>query len=161
MADEHSEPPTPDRPAQQRPADPPAAAPAPAAPTSARRDWTEQDVEQWIGMLLLVGVLLAAAVAAVGGVVYIIRYGSAHENYRVFHGVPRGLNTVHGVLAGALHLRSRWVIQLGLLLLIATPVARVALSLVTFAHQRDRLYVVVTAIVLTLLLYGLLGPGVG
>ena len=137
---------------------PPAAAPR---PSSRRRDWTEEEVEQWIGMLLLVGVIVAAAVAAVGGVVYLFRYGGVHENYRVFHGVPRGLNSVHGVLGGAFHLRSRWVIQLGLLLLIATPVARVALSLVTFLHQRDRLYVAITAIVLALLLYGLLGPGVG
>ena len=160
MADERDDLPPGDA-ATERPASPAESPATPPPPPRGRRDWTEEEVEQWIGMLLLVGVLLAAAVAAVGGLVYLVRYGDAHENYRVFHGVPGGLNSVHGVLAGALHLRSRWVIQLGLLLLIATPVARVALSLVTFAHQRDRLYVVVTAIVLTLLLYGLLGPGVG
>ncbi len=167
MADEHAAlPPDPSggpgRPGQPAPlASPPAPSAPPPAPARGRREWTEEEVEQWIGTLLLVGVLLAAAVAAVGGLVYLVRYGGDRESYRVFHGVPRGLSTVHGVLAGALHLRSRWVIQLGLLLLIATPVARVALSLVTFAHQRDRLYMAVTAIVLALLLYGLLGPGVG
>ena len=128
---------------------------------AARRPWTEEDVEQWIGMLLRTGVLIAAAVAAVGAAVYLARYGGAPENYRFFRGVPRGLDSVHGVVSGALHLRSRWVIQLGLLLLIATPIARVGLSLVAFARQRDRLYVVVTSIVLGLLLYSLLGPGVG
>ncbi len=135
----------------------------PAAPGAPRRgrEWTEEQVEQWIGLLLLAGVMLAAVAAAIGGAVYLARYGGDHESYRVFHGVPRGLDTVHGVVAGALHLRSRWVIQLGLLLLIATPVARVALSLFAFAHQRDRLYVLVTAIVLALLLSGLIGPGVG
>ncbi len=128
---------------------------------AARRPWTEEDVEQWIGMLLRTGVLIAAAVAAVGAAVYLARYGGAPENYRLFRGVPHGLDSVHGVVTGALHLRSRWVIQLGLLLLIATPIARVGLSLVAFARQRDRLYVVVTSIVLGLLLYSLLGPGVG
>ena len=45
----------------------------------------------------------------------------------------------------------------GLLLLIATPVARVALSLVAFVLQRDRLYVGITAFVLALLLASLVG----
>jgi uncharacterized membrane protein len=50
-------------------------------------------------------------------------------------------------------------IQLGLLLLIATPIARVAFSIVGFSIERDRLYVVFTVIVLAILLYSLLGSG--
>ena len=49
------------------------------------------------------------------------------------------------------------MIQLGLLVLIATPIARVAFSLVAFALQRDRIYVIVTLIVLAVLLYSLTG----
>ena len=45
--------------------------------------------------------------------------------------------------------------QFGLLLLIATPVARVAMAVVGFALERDRLYVVVSLIVLTVLLLSL------
>jgi len=44
------------------------------------------------------------------------------------------------------------VAQLGLLVLLATPVARVAAALVGFALERDRLYVVVSALVLGILL---------
>ena len=54
---------------------------------------------------------------------------------------------------------SRGLIQFGLLLLIAVPVARVAFSVVAFALQRDRTYVVVTLIVLAVLLYGLTRAG--
>jgi uncharacterized membrane protein len=54
-------------------------------------------------------------------------------------------------------LRPASVIQLGLLLLIATPVARVAMSLVAFILQRDRVYVVVTLIVLAVLIFSLTG----
>jgi uncharacterized membrane protein len=52
-------------------------------------------------------------------------------------------------------------VQLGLVLLIATPVARVAMSLVAFILQRDRVYVVVTLIVLAVLIFSLTGgiPG--
>jgi uncharacterized membrane protein len=49
------------------------------------------------------------------------------------------------------------MIQIGILLLIATPILRVAFSLIGFALERDRKYVMITAIVLTLLLCGLIG----
>ncbi len=57
--------------------------------------------------------------------------------------------------------RGQGLIQLGLLLLIATPIARVALSVVGFAIERDRMYVAFTLIVLAILLYSLLGSGIG
>lgn len=124
------------------------------------RGWKDEDIDRWIGMLLRGGVILAATVALLGGVAYVLHYGGTAVDYSTFRGVPPGLNSIHGVVAGAFTLHSRWIIQLGLLLLIATPVARVALSLTAFALQRDRTYVVVTGIVLALLLYSLLGPGV-
>lgn len=56
--------------------------------------------------------------------------------------------------------RGQAIVMLGLLLLIATPVARVALSIVAFALERDRLYVTITAAVLMLLIGSfLIGPG--
>ena len=45
----------------------------------------------------------------------------------------------------------------GVVLLIATPIARVALTLVAFAVRKDRLYALISAVVLALLAYGLLG----
>jgi uncharacterized membrane protein len=48
--------------------------------------------------------------------------------------------------------RGQAMVMLGLLLLIATPVLRVAFSIVAFALERDRLYVAITGVVLTLLL---------
>ncbi len=62
-----------------------------------------------------------------------------------------------GIVGDALSASSRGVIQLGFLVLIATPVMRVALSLVGFAKQGDRTYVVVCLTVLALLLYSLFG----
>jgi uncharacterized membrane protein len=50
---------------------------------------------------------------------------------------------------------ARAIIQLGLLLLIATPVARVAFSAVAFAIEHDYMYVVITLIVLAILSYSL------
>jgi len=117
--------------------------------------WTDDAMEQLIGNLLRYGVLIAAAVVLLGGLLYLVQHGSAQPAYHVFQGEPTTLRNLHDILVGATTLQSRWVIQLGLLLLIATPVARVALSLVAFAVQGDRLYVVITAIVLGVLAYSL------
>ncbi len=125
------------------------------------RRWSDEEVEAWIGSLLRYGVLTAAAVALVGGIIHTAVHAGEPVDYRTFHAVAPGLDSVHGVLGGVLGLRSRWIIQFGLLLLIATPVARVALSLVAFVLQHDRMYVIVTALVLGLLLFSLFGTGVG
>jgi uncharacterized membrane protein len=125
--------------------------------TGRPQPWTDHQVEQFIGRLLRAGVILSAVVVLVGGIVYLVRYGSIPADYGTFRGVPDGLDSVHGVVGGALELRSRWVVQLGLLLLIATPIARVGLSLAAFARQRDGTYVAITALVLALLLFSLLG----
>jgi uncharacterized membrane protein len=119
--------------------------------------WTDEQVERAVGHLLRIGVLIAAAVAAAGGVAYLAHHGSAPVDYRAFKGEPQDLRTVQGVIGSALSLHSLGVIQLGLLLLVATPVARVALSLVAFMRQRDRRYVLITAIVLAILLFSLAG----
>jgi uncharacterized membrane protein len=76
----------------------------------------------------------------------------------VFRGEPADLRSAGGILRYAFGLSGRGIIQLGLLVLIATPVARVAFSVFAFLREGDRLYVGVTLVVLALLLYSL---GVG
>jgi uncharacterized membrane protein len=117
--------------------------------------WTDQYVEELIGNLLQTGVIVASAVVLLGGTIYLTRHGLSKPQYHVFVGEPTDLRTLSGIVRDALTLRGRGIIQLGLLLLIATPVARVAFSVAAFAIQRDRLYVVVTLMVLAILLYSL------
>ena len=124
---------------------------------SARQGWTDQQVEQTIGNLLRTGLIIAAAVVVVGAVVYLIRHGGEQPHYRVFHGEPADLRGLGGILSTALQWRGTGLIQLGLVLLLATPVARVAFSVLAFALQGDRLYVLVTLIVLAILLYSIVG----
>ncbi|MCC7176116.1 MAG: DUF1634 domain-containing protein [Bryobacterales bacterium] len=114
-------------------------------------------VETTMGNLLRAGVLLSAFVVLLGGIAYLLRYGTAQPGYHVFRGESAALRSVRGIVVQAFALHPRGVIQLGLLLLIATPIARVVFSVYAFARQGDRLYVVVTLIVLGVLLYGLSG----
>ena len=117
--------------------------------------WSDEQVEQILGNLLRAGVLLAATVVALGGGMYFAEYGAAPVDYHVFHGIEPTLRSPWGILREAAAWHSRGVIQLGLLLLIATPVARVIFSVYAFARQRDFTYVILTLIVLAVLLYGL------
>jgi uncharacterized membrane protein len=118
---------------------------------------TEKRMDEIIGRLLQAGVILAAAFVLAGGAVYLARHRMPVTNYGVFRGEPQELRTVSGILHEALALRGRGLIQFGLLILIATPIARVAFSVLAFLYQRDWTYVVVTLIVLGLLVYSLLG----
>jgi uncharacterized membrane protein len=127
--------------------------------TNAKRAWTDEQVEQIVGMILRSGVIVAALVVLMGGILYLIRYGATFPDYRVFRGEPPGLRSLSGIVMDAFSFRFHAIIQLGLLLLIATPVARVAFSVFAFALQRDRTYVFVTLIVLGVLIYSLAGGG--
>jgi uncharacterized membrane protein len=123
-----------------------------------RRGWTDQQVEQIIGNLLRYGVLTAALVTLAGGVLYLVQHGGETADHRLFKGEPADLRSLSGIVADAVRFRSRGLIQFGLLLLIATPVARVIFSVFAFLRQRDYLYVVVTLVVLTVLLLSLFSP---
>jgi uncharacterized membrane protein len=112
-------------------------------------------LDEHIGKLLRWGTLSSAAVIFIGGVLYLAHHSHDKPNYHTFRGVPPQLHTLSGILSGAAHGQSLAIIQLGLLMLIATPIARVLFSVIAFLSERDYLYVVVSAIVLVVLLYGL------
>jgi uncharacterized membrane protein len=116
---------------------------------------SEHEVDQAIGGVLRLGVIIAAAVTFVGGLLLVLQHGREPIAHRTFQGEPAALESIVGIVRGALSLDGASIAQLGLLLLIATPVARVAFTLVAFALQRDRKYVVITSIVLSLLVYAL------
>lgn len=117
----------------------------------------DEQVDRIIAVLLRVGVFTAAAVVFAGGVWFLARFGAQTPNFHVFRGEPQDLRSVSGVVGSVAHLHPRSLIQLGLLLLIATPIARVAFSVAAFAVERDRMYVAITLIVLTVLILSLSG----
>ena len=119
----------------------------------------EEQVDRIIAILLRAGVITAASVVLAGGVWYLARFGMLVPNYRTFRGEPQGLRSVAGIWQGVLHVHARSVIQFGLLLLIATPITRVAFSVIAFAVQRDRLYCALTTVVLAVLIWSLSGIG--
>ena len=116
---------------------------------------TDVELELLLGRLLRTGVSISAALVLAGGVWYISRHGGETPQYSQFR--PLEINRPdlrmigREILAG----QARSLIQAGLLVLIATPLARVLFSLVAFARQGDWLYVGFTAVVSSVLLYSL------
>ena len=109
-----------------------------------------------IGWMLRIGVSIAAGVILVGGLLYLVHGNVQAPNYRHFHSAPQEALSIRGTLTGVVHGSSLSIIQLGVLLLIATPIVRVAFALVGFLREGDRLYGLVSAVVLAILSFSLL-----
>jgi uncharacterized membrane protein len=126
------------------------------APDVSHHGLTDERVEQIVGNLLRIGVIGSALVVLAGGMMLLLQESrQPAPDMHQFRQEPDELRSVAGVLRQAGELSSSGVIMLGLLLLIATPVARVLFSVIAFAWQHDYLYVFFTIIVLAVLLYSL------
>ena len=117
---------------------------------------TDSSLERMISALLRTGVLISGAVVFAGGLYFLVQHGGDPANYRHFAGQPSTDRIASQIFKSAMSLRALSVIQFGILLLIATPIARVAVSLVAFIFERDRIYVAITALVLAILLLSLI-----
>jgi uncharacterized membrane protein len=114
-----------------------------------------------LGVVLRSGVLLSGLIIALGTTLFITNHSlddtSAYLTYNpamIPHGnFPASLTSI---ASGLTSLDPSSIIQLGFLILLATPVARVALSLFLFAAERDRMFVYLTAAVLAILLFSML-----
>jgi uncharacterized membrane protein len=102
-------------------------------------------------------VLTSAAVVLFGAVLYLFQHGSTEHDYSRFVGEPRTVREISDIVTDVWSLDGIAVMQFGVLLLVATPVARVVLCVFAFFAQRDRLFVAVTLLVLAVLLYSLIG----
>ncbi len=113
----------------------------------------EHGLEKSMGRMLQIGVTIAALIVFVGGAMYLVQNGGSLRDYQHFHEATPATTTIAGIVSSAAHLDPRGIMGLGLLLLIATPVCRVIFGVVGFALLRDRLYTVVSLIVLAVLVF--------
>ena len=112
--------------------------------------WNDESLDRIVGIVLRSGVVLAAAVVLIGGVLWLASHGAAPD-HRKFAGAPDHFRHVGGIVHGAVALDPLSIIQFGLILLIATPIVRVIACLAGFAAERDWTYTIVSGVVLTFL----------
>lgn len=119
--------------------------------TTNLRQWNDDRMRAIMGTLLRVGVVTAASLVVIGGILFFVQHKNEIFDYTTFKGEPARFRQVHLIVKEALNFRGRDVIQLGLLVLIATPVARVIFSLLGFLIEKDWIYVAITSLVLVIL----------
>jgi uncharacterized membrane protein len=118
-------------------------------------------LQRLIGATLRSGVLAASLTGVAGGAIFLALHGAQPVAFHSFAGAntpfASPLQTVHQVLAPmAEGNRGLAIAQLGILILLLTPIIRVAFSIIGFALENDRLYVAITGIVLATLMASLL-----
>src|SRR5690242_755039 len=118
--------------------------------------WTDREIDQRMGRLLQVGVFLAAGVMFIGGFIYLFVTPEPLPDYTHFHSAVESFRSIPTIIVHAFQGHAAALIQVGTLLMIATPVARVAFAAYAFAREHDKTYVIISCIVLVLLLYGIL-----
>jgi uncharacterized membrane protein len=97
------------------------------------------------------------AVVIFGGAVYLYRHGQSIMDYSTFKGQPKLTSNFRAILEGVITFRGRAIIQLGILLLIATPIARIVYSAIGFIAEKDYLYLGIALIVLAIIMASMLG----
>lgn len=123
-----------------------------------REYWSERDVEKYIGNILRYGVLLSCTITLFGGIVYLLQHHGQTADYtpvpsgQPFPGVQSYLREFGTIMPSVLQMDGAAIIQLGILVLIATPIIRVAFSVFSFLIEKDYLYVGITLIVLAIIL---------
>ncbi|NAW51843.1 DUF1634 domain-containing protein [Elizabethkingia argentiflava] len=118
--------------------------------------WKDQDIQLLVGKILRAGVSIASLIVLVGGIMYLISYGGETlPDYSIFKGESIGYTNLSGIFLGVFDLKAVAVIQLGVVALLATPIFRVFFSLIGFLLEKDRLYIVITVMVLGIIFFSI------
>ncbi|ERJ57488.1 DUF1634 domain-containing protein [Sphingobacterium paucimobilis] len=114
--------------------------------------WNDKDISLLVGQILRIGVLLASVTLIIGGVLYLTVHGKDPiPDYTKFIAETNANTTLSGIIAGVMQINVPQIIQLGVLLLICTPIVRVIGSLVGFIIEKDTMYIIITLIVLSVI----------
>lgn len=118
----------------------------------------DHDIEQFIGLQLRFGVLLSSFIVLAGGLLYLTQSGNlALPHYQLFIGEKAGLTTGRQIWHGVTGMQAKGIIQFGVAVLIATPILRILFSLIGFILEKDRLYIGITMVVLSVMMISIFG----
>lgn len=118
----------------------------------------DHDIEQFIGLQLRFGVLLSSFIVLSGGVLYLIQSGNLLlPHYQQFEGTKAGLTSLSDIWQNVMQIKAKGIIQLGVVLLILTPILRIFFSLIGFILEKDRMYILITLVVLSVMMVSIFG----
>lgn len=120
------------------------------------KKFKDRDMQLLLGQVLRAGTLISIGVVFIGGIFYLLRHGQTHETYSVFSGIPDYLQHPSTLLRAAAGLSGQAIIQIGIVLLILTPIFRVAFSAFGFVLEKDYMYVGISVLVLLIIFTSLM-----
>ena len=125
---------------------------------NSKRRLADHDIEQFIGLQLRFGVLLSSFIVLAGGILYLIQSGNTSlPHYQLFIGEKAGLTTGREIWHGLCSMKAKSIIEFGVMVLIATPILRILFSLIGFILEKDRLYIAITMVVLSVMMISIFG----
>ncbi|MDB4923237.1 DUF1634 domain-containing protein [Mucilaginibacter sp.] len=118
----------------------------------------DQDIERLIGLQLRFGVIIASLIVLIGGLIYLKQSGAqAVPHYHSFTGAKAGFTSLGEIFKGVCKVNAKGIIELGVVVLIITPILRIAFSLVGFIIEKDKLYTWITLTVLAIMMASIFG----
>lgn len=114
-----------------------------------------------LGHVLRAGTVISITVVFIGGIFFLIRHGQSVPHYQHFRGIPEFVQNTKELFQGALMLKGQAIIQLGIILLICTPIMRVIFSTVGFLMEKDYMYVGISMLVLCIILASMISGHAG
>lgn len=121
-----------------------------------KKYWQDRDVEIVLGNLLRWGVIISSVVVLTGGIIFLLSNGNSIPDYHSFLGLVMPFHSLSAVLKGIAEGNGQAIIQAGIILLIATPIARILFSIIGFIRERDWLYILIASIVLAIIMTSML-----
>jgi uncharacterized membrane protein len=115
-----------------------------------KHKFRDTDMQAVIGWVLRLGVIASISIVIFGGLVYLFRHGEEAPNHSKFTKLPDFVQ-LNGIVKGIFDFHGRSIIQAGIILLIATPIVRVIFSAISFVLEKDRLYILISLLVLLII----------
>ena len=126
-----------------------------------RKKFKDTDMQSLLGHVLRAGTVISITIVFFGGILYLYRHGHSIANYKDFKGTPDFVHQAASLFSGAFSLKGQAIIQLGIILLIATPIVRVTFSAIGFVFEKDYLYVGISLLVLLIIFISTLSGHAG
>lgn len=111
-----------------------------------------KEMEKVMGLLLLIGTLTSLAIVIVGGGWYLAQFGSDDMQFELLQ-TDNNTHTIHDIWRMAFTFTPLGIIQLGLLLLVATQTFRVGLLCFYYARVKDYTFTLISTFILLVLVY--------
>lgn len=117
------------------------------------KNHTTEEIMSWI---LTTGMLISLFLVILGGIMYLIQYGNEPLNIKLLQ-ANHDYTTLKQIWQGVYSFSPFGIIQLGVIVLVATQVARVGLLIWFYTLIRDYGFALISVFILLIILYSFFG----